>query len=92
MSPSASYRFLRYFALSGSYTYSRNEFDDSAGGAVPTTRFNELAASLSLTLRPGLPRFSVDYTFSSNDSDNDDDDFDREVLLFTVSYSFPVGL
>ena len=88
VSPGVSYNFLRYFNLSGSYTYSRIEGDEGFVGS----KFQEFTASLSITLRQDLPHFSVDYSHIENDSEVDLDDFDRDVLLFSVNYSLPFGL
>ena len=92
VSPSISYRLLRYFVFSGSYTYSRLDYDDKGGAFVPGSEFQEFTASLSIVLRHGLPHFTVDYSYSENDSEEEADDFDREVLYFSVSYSLPVSL
>lgn len=88
VSPGVSYNFLRYFNLSGSYTYSRIEGDEGFVGS----KFQEFTASLSITLRQDLPHFSVDYSHIENDSEVDLDDFDRDVLFFSVNYSLPFGL
>ena len=92
VSPSFSYQFLRYFSLSGSYAYTRNEFDDEGGAFVPTSKFQEFSAGVTLILRPDLPQFAVNYFHSEEDSEDDTDDFIRDVLLFSVNYSLPFGL
>jgi hypothetical protein len=92
VSPSFSYQFLRYFSLSGSYSYSRNEFDDEGGAFVPTSEFQEFTAGVAITLRPYLPQFAVRYSHSESDSEDDADGFIRDLLLFSVNYSLPIGL
>lgn len=88
VSPSISYLFLRYFSLSGGYSYSRIEGDEN----FTDSEFQGFDASLSLVLRPDLPQLSVNYSYSHNDSEADEDDFERELLLFTISYSLALGL
>lgn len=92
VSPSFSYQFLRYFSLSGSYSYSRNEFDDEGGAFVPTSEFQEFTAGVAITLRPYLPQFAVRYSHSESDSEDDADGFVSDLLFFSVNYSLPIGL
>lgn len=88
VSPSINYRFLRYFNLSGGYSYSRIEGEGDFTGS----EFQGFDAALSLILRPDFPQFTASYSYSHNESEANDDNFERELLLFSISYFFSFGL